>query len=166
MASAMPPPVDHTPHWQLHTRQGSSSPPRPQNCLWPLPLVPPQDPACDPRGPTSLPSPWPLRRTFLHPRCPLSQSPAHPLHGVGPRPVGSCLWGKGEECAKAMQDPLEEAAKIPKSVQVALGCRPGGSGVDPFSLSLSLPPLPLRAQLPGKIIQATPLKRPHGRAPS
>ena len=60
----------------------------------------------------------------------------------------------------------ESVCAVGAAAAEALGCRPGGSGVDPFSLSLSLPPLPLRAQLPGKIIQATPLKRPHGRAPS
>ena len=150
-------PGDHTPGWQLHTRQGSAPPPRPRSRLWPLPPVPPQVPACDPRGPASLPSPRPLRRTFLKkkkkkegPSC----TQAVPSHRAQPNPcmvwalgpVGSCLRGKGEECAKAMQGPLEEAAKIPKSVQVALGYRPGGSGGRPI-LSLSLP-IPTPSQSP------------------
>lgn len=87
-------PGDRTLHWQLHTRQGSSLPPRPQNSLWPLPLVPPQVPARDPEGPASLPSPRLLRRTFLYPSCPLSQSPAQPLHGVGPGASGQLSVGQ------------------------------------------------------------------------
>lgn len=153
MASARPPPDDRISRWQLHARQASSPPPGSQNRLWPLPLVPPQVPACDPGGPASLPSPRPLRRTFLYPSCPLSKRSPTPAWR-GPRGQWTAVCG-----AK-----VEEAAKIPKSVQVALGCRPGGLGGRPVSPSLSLPPFPLRAQLPGKIIQATPLKRSHGRA--
>lgn len=127
MASARPPPGDRIPRWQLHARQMSSPPPRPQNHLWPLPRVPPQVPACDPRGLASLPYPQPLRRTFLYPSCPLSRAQHNPYMAWALGPVDSCLWGEGEE-----------AAKIPKSVQVALGYRPGGLGGRP-SLSLSLP---------------------------
>ena len=135
MASARPPPGDRIPRWQLHAKQANSPPPGPQNRLWPLPLVLPQVPACDPGGPASLPYPRLLRRTFLYSSCPLSRAQPNPCMAWAPGPVDSCLWGEGEE-----------AAKIPRSVQVALGCRPGGLGGRP-SLSLSLP-TPVPSQSP------------------
>ena len=171
-------PGDHTPGWQLHTRQGSAPPPRPRSRLWPLPPVPPQVPACDPRGPASLPSPRPLRRTFLKKKKKkkkdLPVPKLSPLTEPSPTPAWCGPWGqwaavcgaKVRSVPRPCRAPWRRQPRSPNQCRWPWGTGLEVQGVDPFSPSLFLSLLPLRAQLPGKIIQATPLKRPHGRAPS
>ena len=83
----------------------------------------------------------------------------------GPRgPWAAVCGAKVRSVPRPCRAPWRRQPRSPNQCRWPWGTGLEVQGVDPFSPSLFLSLLPLRAQLPGKIIQATPLKRPHGRA--